>query len=243
MIEDLLTVFWKEAREILEMSGPRGGRIRLLLWLGVFGVFLPFQLGEAWLSSPAALLLWSWFAFFVVANTAAGLVAGERENHTLETLLATRLPDRAILFGKVAAAAAYGWVLTLGSMVGGMITVNLTTPGGLRLLTPVLALGGPLLALVTAIAAGGLGVHVSLYAPTVRQAQQTLSLATLLLFFVPAFGAQALPAAVKARLMNILMGLSSGRTVAAAAVALALLDAALLITAAARFRRERLILD
>jgi len=242
-MHDVLTVFWKEGKEILEMNGPRGGFIRLLIWFGVFGVFLPLELGEAWLSSPAALLLWVWFPIFVVANTTAGTVAGEREHHTLETLLASRLPDRAVLFGKVWAAVAYGWLLTLGSIVMGVITVNLVMPGAFRFPAPLLAAGGPLLSLLAAITAAGIGVHVSLYAPTVRQAQQTLSLATLLLFLVPTFGAQALPSGMRARLAAAVSDLPAGRAVVAAAFVLAFLDAILLAAAAARFRRERLILD
>lgn len=242
-MHDVLTMFWKEGKEILEMNGPRGGFIRLLIWFGVFGVFLPLQLGEAWLSSPAALLLWVWFPIFVVANTTAGTVAGERERHTLETLLASRLPDRAVLFGKVWAAVAYGWLLTLGSIVLGVATVNLARPGPFRFLAPALAAGGPLLSLLAAIAAAGIGTHVSLYAPTVRQAQQTLSLATLLLFLAPTFGTQALPSGMRARLAAAVSGLPAGRAIAAAAVTLAVLDAVLLVTAAVRFRRDRLILD
>ncbi|MEI2652482.1 MAG: hypothetical protein V9G12_10065 [Microthrixaceae bacterium] len=41
----------------------------------------------------------------------------------MEALLASRLPDRAILFGKVAAVAAYGWLVTLLCWLGGWLTV------------------------------------------------------------------------------------------------------------------------
>jgi len=43
------------------------------------------------------------------------------------------------------------------------------------------------------------GVLVSLRAQTVRQAQQTLNIAMMVLFFVPVFGVRALPSAVKER--------------------------------------------
>ena len=36
----------------------------------------------------------------------------ERERHTLETLLASRLSDRAILLGKIGAAVGFEWVIT-----------------------------------------------------------------------------------------------------------------------------------
>jgi ABC-2 type transport system permease protein len=52
-------------------------------------------------------------------------VAGERERRTLETLLASRLDERAILFGKLLAARAYGWGLTLLSLLLGAASVSL----------------------------------------------------------------------------------------------------------------------
>jgi ABC-type Na+ efflux pump permease subunit len=56
-------------------------------------------------------------------------IAGERERQTLETLLASRLPDRAILLGKVAAITLLGWLLlALGALPG--ILHQALTPDG-----------------------------------------------------------------------------------------------------------------
>ena len=52
--------------------------------------------------------------------------AGERERHTLETLLASRLSDRAILFGKIAACIAYGWLMAMLCVLVGTITENVS---------------------------------------------------------------------------------------------------------------------
>ena len=42
MIRDVLTVAWKDWRELLSVSGNvRGGRLSLVILLAVFGVFLP----------------------------------------------------------------------------------------------------------------------------------------------------------------------------------------------------------
>ena len=45
----------------------------------------------------------------MVSSLVADSFAGERERHTLETLLASRLPDRAILAGKLLVPVAVAW--------------------------------------------------------------------------------------------------------------------------------------
>ena len=50
---------------------------------------------------------------------------GERERHTLESLLATRLSERAIFYGKVFAPVILVWALIQIWMLVGAIIVNL----------------------------------------------------------------------------------------------------------------------
>jgi len=243
MIADVWTVMWKEWKEMLS-HGVGRGRLTPLIMVGVFGVFLPLQIGRGWVESPQVLLYWAWVPIFLVSAIVADAFAGERERHTLETLLATRLSDRAILIGKSCAAVAYGWGLTLVSLVLGLVTVNLAQGGGEILLYPPLMAGGALgVSLLTAWLAAGAGVLISLRAATVRQAQQTLSMATLILLFVPILGLRALPPETQARLMELLQGGEAGQVLLIAVVVLLVLDAGLLAAAMARFRRARLILD
>lgn len=245
MIADISTIAWKEWRELfLQRGSLRGGAAGLLLMIFVFGAFLPLQTGRAWVRSPVVLLYWTWVPLLLVVSVVADSFAGERERHTLETLLASRMPDRAILFGKVLAAVGYGWGVAVTSLLLGLITVNLAHGRGeLLLYPPLVALGGVGLSLLVAGLAAGAGVLVSLRAATVRQAQQTLSFATMFLVFIPIFGLQALPAAWKARLPGLLAHTSPGQVLLIVMVALALLDLGLLAAAMARFQRARLILD
>ena len=98
MIADILTVARKEWKEyVLAGTGLKGGRMGLVIMLVVFGVVLPAQNGTDWLTSPALLLAWAWVPLMLVSGVVADSFAGERERHTLETLLASRLPDQAIL--------------------------------------------------------------------------------------------------------------------------------------------------
>ena len=53
MIGDIWTIIWKEAKEILLQRGNlRGGWFGLLIFVGVFGIFMPLQSGPSWVESP-----------------------------------------------------------------------------------------------------------------------------------------------------------------------------------------------
>jgi len=244
-MSDVLTVAWKEVKELLALGGNlKGGRLGMIIMFVVFGVFLPLQSGAKWVTSPVTMMYWAWVPLMLVTGLIADSFAGERERRTLETLLASRLPDRAILLGKVAAAIAYGWGYMLVMFLCGLMTVNIAfRQGGLLLFswsfTAAALVGG----LLTAGLAASAGVLVSLRAATVRQAAQTLSVAMMLCIFVPAFGIPALPASWKASLLQAAMTLSVRQWIVAVSAILVLADAALLMAAMARFRRARLILD
>jgi ABC-2 type transport system permease protein len=105
------------------------------------------------------------------------------------------------------------------------------------------AIGAPLLALLGAGLAATAGVLVSLRAPTVRQAAQTLNVGILLLVIVPVVGVKALADAWQAQLGAWTMSVGVEGLVWVAAAMLTLLDVALLAAAFARFRRSRLALD
>ena len=245
MIGDVLTVAWKEWRELLQVGGSmRGGRFSLVILLGVFGVFLPLQSGAEWVESPATVFYWGWVPLMLVGSAVADSFAGERERHTLETLLASRLPDSAILLGKVGAAISYGWGLVLLMLLLSLVTVNLSARTGPLLMFPWLfAIGAPLLAFLGAGLAATAGVLVSLRSPTVRQAAQTLNVGVLLLIFIPVLGVQVLPEAWRAQAGAWLLTVGVDGLVWLAAGCLAALDLSLLAAAFARFRRARLVLD
>ena len=75
------------------------------------------------------------------------------------------------------------------------------------------------------------------------QAQQTLSIAVMILLFVPIFGLRQLPEAWTVRLLQTLNEVGVASIIGVVALVLFLLDIALFAAALARFRRARLILD
>jgi ABC-2 type transport system permease protein len=248
MIHDMLTVMWKEWKGLFRYQGSlRTVLLNLLVPVGMLGIFLPLQEGRGWVSSPLALIGAGLIPALLVGMKIPDSFAGERERHTLGTLLASRLPDRAILFGKVAAAVAYGWGMTIVVLLIGLVTVNVTHwEGHLLLYSPTIALAGVVLSLLVAVLMAGAGVLISLRSATVQGATQTLIFAILVLpmvlqvAFMFALGAGP---EGKALIRQILVTLGSPQVVLTFFAALALVDVALLLAATARFQRARLILD
>jgi ABC-2 type transport system permease protein len=247
MTRDLATVLWKEWKEILlfrSRAGRMGNALSLILLLGVFGIYLPLQTGPEWVTSPLMLAAWAWVPYLLIVSVIADSFAGERERHTLETLLATRLPDRAILLGKIGAALGYGWGMAMASLLLGLITINLAHQGAGLILFPAPTLAAILaLSLLISTFAASLGVLVSLRASSLQQAQQRLSMSSMLLFVLPIIVLQLLPEDLTSRL-----ALAAGRAdlttiYAVAAIGLLLLDTSLIVAAVGRFRRARMILD
>jgi len=246
---DVLTVFWKEWKEVLLQTGTvRGGLIRFGLLVGVTGVVMPVQVGPNWAASPAALVNAMWLPLVLVMTLSVDLVAGERERHTLETLLASRLPDGAIVLGKLAAVTVYGWAVALAGALLSLVVVNIAySPSGLQLYSPWQSLAIVVLSLLLAGLSATSGFLASLHARTVRQASQTLSLGLLLgglaLSVVLALGLQAVPAEWRTWLVASARDTGYIGLALFAAVPLALLVAGLLAASLARFRRTRLLLD
>ena len=94
MIADILTVAWKELREMLMFGDSRGrSKLSLLVILVVFGVVIPLQSGRDWVTSPVSAMVWAWMPYMWVYSVVADSFAGERERHTLEALLDHGQPE------------------------------------------------------------------------------------------------------------------------------------------------------
>jgi hypothetical protein len=163
---------WKEYKEVFAQRCSRAVAL-FVVPIFLMGVFLPWQTGLSWLNTPTTMLIWAWLPAFLVVAIIVDSFAGERERHTLETLLASTLPDRAILLGKIGMSVLYSWTMTLAGMAVALVTVNLMYGGGGLLMysTDVLLVGVVLSALISVMVAT-VGTLISLRSATVRQAQQ-----------------------------------------------------------------------
>lgn len=239
-MSDLGTMIWKEAKDLIFLGGW-GQWIRPLLVIGVVGVALPWRAGLPWLElSPIELLILLWVPFITIISFIGDAIAGERERHTLETLLASRLPDRAILLGKVIVTVGYAWGMAIASLLLGAVVANLSTgngPGSWVFYHPLeLFLEALALCLLVSLLAASAGVLISLRVATVRQAQQTLSIGTIVLVFGGLLAISALPG-------DLFSALSYTQLLVIAMAVLAVLDAVLLGLALVSFQRARLILS
>ena len=237
-MSDLLTMMWKESKDLLFQGGWRAW-IRPVLLVGILGVYLPLQFGLGWLElSPIEMYVILWIPFSVIISFIGDAIAGERERHTLETLLASRISDRAILLGKVIVTVGYAWGMALVSLLLGLVLVNLLSGHGswafyhpLDVFLEALALS-----LLSCVMGASAGVLISLRSATVRQAQQILSVGTLVLIFGGIFALRALPA-------SFVSSLSYSQFLLLVIAVLAVLDAILLGVSLVSFRRSRLIVS
>jgi ABC-2 type transport system permease protein len=210
----------------------------------ILGVLFPFQTGSMWVESPLQLASWVWVPLLMVATMIADSFAGERERHTLETLLASRLSDDAILFGKIIAAMGIALAMTYAIVILGLLTVNITHWEGEPIIfSPKLLGAGIALSALVACLAASAGVLVSLRAATVRQAQQTLSFVIIAIAFLPSIAFQMLPVSAKKGLTSFFDSAGATRIIVTFFALLIIIDLILIKAARFRFRRTKLLLD
>lgn len=237
-MNDIWTMIWKETKDSI-FQGGWSALIRPLLLIGMMGIVLPWRFGRQWLDlTPIVMGLVLYVPFTVILSFVGDAIAGERERHTLETLLASRISDRAILLGKIIVTTGYAWSTALLGLLLGLVVANLSKGQGSwqfythgDLLLEALALS--LLASVLGVSGG---VLISLHSATVRQAQQLLIVATIVLVAGGVLTLKAVPA-------QTLSSLSASQLWLIVMAVLAILDAILLGISLVSFRRSRLILS
>lgn len=221
-------------------------------WAGfaVVGLFLGLTAASAYLSgevaiaSPAVLLTYPLIAASVAIQPVVESFAGERERHTLETLLATPLSDRGILAGKMAAAfvPAVGFALLLFAFAVGAANVF---AGADEIILPPAWIGVGTVVLVFAMA--GLvstgGVLVSMRSASVRRATQTFGFVVVASGLTPTLGFMLLPGRSRASLLAWAARVDELTLVFVVAAPILLLDILFLVMAMRGFRRGALSLD
>jgi len=242
MLNDIGTVIWKEWKELVARSSR--SRAETLKTIAVGGVIIAILLwrSSVVVSNLAALVVPSFVLIQLLAGIMADSFAGERERHTLETLLASRLSNTAILIGKIVAGVALVWGLILLTIGVSLSAAYIRGDTGITVsLGDVIAIVSFYLLVCCLISCAA--VLVSLRASTVRQAIQTLTWSFMILFLLSIFIAARLPIEWRATLSRALAGRHLLRTELTAAAILLALNAILFGAARLRFQRARLILD
>jgi len=246
MMDDLCTMIWKEWKEFFLQRGSsrKTMLISALLPVILLGIVIPWRAGPAYVDNTVALVVPALMPLLFVLVLVADSFAGERERHTLETLLGTRLSDQVILLGKVTAAVLYAWAIFVITLAVAVLGINIMYGHGRLIMFPMSRLVPTLIYdFLLAVLLSCIGVFVSLRAPTVRQAMQTLNLGFMVTVWGSFFGFQSLPREWRIILLGALAGENLIRAEIVAGVVLIVADAALLMATRARFRRARLILD
>lgn len=243
-MDDFKAMVWKEWREsILQYGSVRRWLLNMSMMVGVIGIFLPVQFGRMAVDS-LFLLTWIWMPMLNVVTLVADSIAGERERHTLETLLASRLPDRAIFLGKITMIVTQSWGVMLAAAVSALVMVNLFKRDGPDLIMyPVPVVFGILvLPLLLGILAASAGILASMRAATVRAADQRIAIAVIVVIAIPGLLLSLLPQEMLASIFRPDFTEDHvANLVLAATVGLAMLAVITLSAALSRFRRARLI--
>jgi ABC-2 type transport system permease protein len=240
MLTDIGVVLRKELREIVFPDGRfQGGARNIFIIIGIAGVLFPLQAGPDWFRSWLTIST-ACFPIILVLNYTADAFAGERERHTLETLLASRLDERAILLGKVLAIVIYGWTLVLVCQPLATLAINLAHRGsGFLFYRPAILAAIVVMSLLVALLICAVGVLISLTAPTVRSAGQRM--------LVPFVAIFALPGLVPYLVQRMhwerqVAQLTPGTVVIFLALVSAVASGTCLVLGIRRFTRERVVL-
>jgi ABC-2 type transport system permease protein len=239
MMSDIWTVIWRERKTLFRY---RGSRLRTLLSILVpvvmVAVYFPWQM-EDWSDSYVSLFS-AVVPMMMVLLTVPDSFAGERERHTLGTLLATRLPDRAILFGKLAISVAVGFWMMLGVLALALVTANTAHwDGQVHFYSVTVLLVDLAFGLVLATLIAGAGVLISLRASTVQEAQQLLGVAVM----TPPMLLGLVALLLRERIADLVEGFGATEAILIVMAVLAVAGAGLVLAATARFKRAKLILD
>ncbi len=245
-LRDVQTVMVKEMRELVDSL--TGGSRTQLIAMGVIGVFFgvvtPLRQGTAWFSDATGVIAYAFVGMMLLMQPIGDVFAGERERHTLETLLPTRLDDSSIVIGKLLGVLVPDWLATAFAYLVAIVATNVEYGHG-RLLLPPLWSAGVTLASIVLVPGlmAAIGINTSMRANTVRKAAQMLGLMVMALVFVPMIASRVLPRAWLTWLVGALEGHTPAQVGVTVGVGLLVLDLAIVALALARFRRGRLALD
>lgn len=247
LIGDIWAITVKEWKMLFLSRGNRKnmGWFQIVIAVGLIGIYLPWFTKETWITDPMSVITWAWMPIFWSMGIITSAIAGEREAHTLETLLASRLSDSAILIGKMMSSVLYGWGLMFISTLVGAVVVNVAFIDGPFLFYPLdVFFAAQVGIFLMAMLFSELGVMVSLKAPTARQAYQRLSIATFVLYLGPMILINVIPQAWLAQWMVRFETVSINwqAVIPGILIFILVVDIVLYLIAKARFQRTKLIL-
>jgi ABC-2 type transport system permease protein len=240
MLSDIQAMMWKENRSLFRRKASRSNLMRVILAPAVLALVFPYTWGADWVKEFPALII----AFIAPAVLVGILIpdsfAGERERHTLGTLLASRLPDQAILLGKMIPPILAGWGSGLVFPLLSLVIVNLAHgEGSLLVYSGTITTGIICLSFLSATVMSAGGVLTSLRSETVQDAAQKL----MTFILIPAMLVQILPLLFSQQVASLIGGIDGVQVLYISILLLAIIDVVLYILVFSRFQRSRMYLD
>ena len=240
MISDIITMIWKESRTLFRKGPYRSRLIRMIMIPAIMSAVFPISWGPEWVNEFPALVI----AFITPAVLVGMMIpdsfAGERERYTLGTLLATRLPDRVILIGKMAIPVLFGWGCALVFTALSLVVVNIAHgQGELLFYSAEITIGILVISALVATTMAGGGILTSLRAESSQAAAQKL----MTMILIPAMVLQILPLLFMDQIGGFLDKINWMQIELAFFGVLTVIDMGLFGAAFARFQRSRMYLD
>ena len=236
MIKDIQTMIWKENKAIFRRKVSRSNLMRIISAPALLAFVFPITWGPDWVEDFPALII----AFIAPALLVGVMIpdsfAGERERHTLGTLLASRLSDQAILLGKIIPPVLIGWGTGLIFPLLSLVIVNLAHgDGGVLFYNSKITFGILALSFLSSTVMAAGGVLTSLRSETVQDSTQKL----MAFIMVPAVLLQVVPLLFREQVAAIIGGMDGQQYLIIAVLVLAMMDVALYVFAFACFQRSK----
>ncbi len=221
----------KDIREWLaDRDSRRGFVVQAAIFLFLTGLFVPWTTPAVWQSPGEAVLLYVGLPSLIASMLCADAFAGEKERHTLESLLATPLTDAELFFGKVAAAVGLSTAVSIAAVLAGILTLAVRSMHTAVLLPNMFQCTAVLVgSLGTALTISTLAAVVSSRVPVARSAQQIVQVVFLLFTGLLGF------------LLHLSAGELTWRTVMRSCITLIIIGSLGLALASKLFSRERLV--
>jgi len=240
MKTDILTMTWKESRTLFRKGPYRSRLLRMVLIPAILSSVFPISWGPDWVNEFPALII----AFITPAVLVGMMIpdsfAGERERHTMGTLLASRLPDHAILIGKMAIPVIVGWGAALLFTFLSLLVVNIAHgQGELLLYSSENTIGILSISILVSTTMAGGGVLTSLRAESSQAAAQKL----MTMILVPAMIIQIVPLLLMDQIGSLIKIVDGTQFLIGFMAVFAVADLILFIAAVARFQRSQMYLD
>jgi ABC-2 type transport system permease protein len=237
MFADIKTMIWKEIKVQFRGRTKKSSFIRQLIAPIVLAGVFPITWGADWVNEFPPLIIAFITPALIVGVMIPDSFAGERERHTLDTLLASRLPDSAILFGKMIVPVITGWGAALAFNLISLIVVNLAhRSDGVLFYSPEIGGGILFLSFLSATLMAGGGVLTSLSAASAQQAAQKL----MTFILVPAMLVQIIPLLFREQIVEIITVLDGNQVLLIFSGLMLVIDLILIGLAIKKFQRSEL---